>query len=174
MSVEVGAGFGGTVITTEGSPRTIRSGGVVTIFELDSGFGRRDIVGFLNQHSGAVSYASPGCDDPPKLTGNESRSYIIMEEDTFRVSRPFSIVSGKNVTYLMPNDLDYFTGVGDQDLWCTQLFLPHNTNLIHIMDPIPKRYARFVWNPPVSRKRLSFTQTGYLMIGGRSIIIVTT
>ena len=58
-------------------------------------FGRRDLVGILKQQSGAVSYASPACDAPPKLTGNERRSYIITEEDTATCFLPFPYRLGR-------------------------------------------------------------------------------
>ena len=95
MSVEVGAGLGGTVIATVGSPRTFTSGEVVTMLELYSGFGRCDMVGILNQQSGAVSYARPECDAPVELTGNESRSYIITKEVTATCFSPFQYRLGR-------------------------------------------------------------------------------
>ena len=70
------------MIAAVGSPQKFRSGGVVTMLELDPSFGLRDIVGIRNQQSGAVSYASPRCDASPKQTDNNER----------RLPRPFSIV----------------------------------------------------------------------------------
>ena len=94
VSGEVGAGVGGTVISAIGSPKTFRSRGVNHVRER-FGLSRRDIVGILNRPSGAVIYASPGCDTPPKLSGNESRSYIIKEEDTATRFSPFPYRLGR-------------------------------------------------------------------------------
>ena len=93
VSGEVGAGVGGTVIAAKETPKMFRSGGVNHVRER-FGFSRRDIIGILNRQSGAVSYDSPGCDAPSKLTGNESRSYIITE-NTATCFSPFPYRLGR-------------------------------------------------------------------------------
>ena len=96
MSSEVGAGVGVTVITVVASSQKFRSsGGHVTMLEGYSGFVRRDMVGILNQQCRAVSYASPGCDTPHKLTGSMGHSYIITEEDTPTRLSPFRYRLGR-------------------------------------------------------------------------------